>query len=518
MKDLTSSAYTFENLIAGGYLYVDKTGYLWELMRPTQGIYFLSRPRRFGKSLTISTLKAAFQGKRQLFEGLALYDKPFDWKEYPVIHLDLGSCGAVSAAALELHLFETLGACAAGFGLKLTRSDVSGKFTELVEALAKRDKVVILVDEYDKPIIDNLLRPEAESIREVMAGFYSVIKTTNACQRFVLLTGVSKFSKVSVFSSLNNLVDISMDGRFATMLGYTQQELEANFADRLDAAAQSQGMSLDKLLARLREWYNGYRFEENAPTVYNPVSIAKFFESGGKFNNYWFETGTPGFLVKLVKEQRFDFELELATPVTSLAFSSFELNQLSAMPLLYQTGYLTIKNVVDNDEDDVFYQLGFPNREVEAAFESYLVTGYAGVAAERVEVHAAALAAALKAGDVDAFMERLKVFFANVPYDIQLKDEKYYQTIFYLVFHLLGFRAAAEVRTNKGRIDATVETAGRVFVFEFKLDGTAAEALAQIRAKDYHQKFLASGKELTLVGAAFDSSARNLGEWQVERA
>ena len=517
MKDITSSVYTFENLISGGFLYVDKTEQLWELMRQSQGVFFLSRPRRFGKSLAISTLKAAFQGKRQLFEGLALYDKPYDWKEHPVIHLDLGICGASTAAKLEIHLSETLQARAADFGLKLTRSDLSGKFTELVESLAKRGKVVILIDEYDKPLIDNLLEPEVEAIRKVMDSFYAVIKGTESCQRFVLMTGVSKFSKVSVFSKLNNLVDLTMDERCATMFGYTQQELEANFADRLDATAVKLGMTKQDLLAQLKEWYNGYRFHHNSPTVYNPVSIAKFFESGGEFNNFWFATGTPSFLLKLAKEQRFDFEATLANPVGELAFDCYEVGTLKALPLLFQTGYLTIVGM-ERKLGLRLYRLGFPNREVEAAFECYLLDDFANVAKETVEPDIVELAQAALDGDVDGFMERLKVFFANVPYDIQLKDEKYYQTIFFVVFRLLGFYVTAEARTNKGRIDATVETDRRVYVLEFKLDGTAAEALAQIRAKDYPQKYLASGKEITLIGAAFDFAERNLGQWLAEPA
>jgi hypothetical protein len=515
MKNLTTSVYTFEKLIEGCYSYIDKTEYIWNLIKEPYGIYFLSRPRRFGKSLTLSTLKAVFQNKKHLFKGLALENKPHDWKEYPLIHLDLGESPASSAAELDSALQASLDNTAREYKIKLNAPTASSRFSELIRMLKDQGKVVILIDEYDKPILDNITGENVQSIREVMESFYSVIKATEPYQRFVLLTGVSKFARVSVFSKLNNLTDITMDARFATMLGYTQEELEANFAEYIEHVCREQKMDKAELLAKLKLWYDGYKFHKNAEPVYNPVSIGKFFESGGEFKNFWFETGTPSFLLKLAKKQQFDFEKELSQPVSELAFASYEIDKLEALPLLFQTGYLTIKNAV-TDEDDTFYNLDFPNREVEAAFEAYLLNEYSGVKKERIEVYAAEMTRMLKANDVDGFMGKMKTFFTDIPCDIQVANEKYYQTIFYIVFRLIGLRIEAEARTNIGRIDAVAQTDKYVYIFEFKLNRSAAEALKQIHDKEYYQKYLASGKEIILIGAKFSTKKHNITDWKTE--
>jgi len=514
MKNLTTSVYTFEKLIGGGYFYVDKTEYIWGLIKESCGIYFLSRPRRFGKSLTLSTLKAVFQNKKHLFKGLALETKPYDWKEYPVIHLDLGECSASSAIELDEALQKALDNVASEYGIVLTGRSAHLRFSELIRAL--KNKVVILIDEYDKPILDNITKENIHGIREVLENFYSVIKATEPYQRFVLLTGVSKFSKVSVFSKLNNLTDITMDARYATMLGYTQEELESNFAEYIDHVCKEQKLNRKELLSKLKEWYNGYRFHQKAETVYNPVSIGKFFESSGEFKNYWFETGTPSFLLKLAKQQQFDFEKELTKAVSELAFASYEIDRLSALPLLFQTGYLTIKSFV-KDEDDTFYYLDFPNREVEAAFESYLLDEYSGVNKERVEVYVADMVKMLRNSKIDAFMEKMKLFFANIPNDIHIAQEKYYQTIFFIVFRLIGLRIEAESSTNIGYIDAVAQTDKYIYIFEFKLNRTADEALTQIHDRKYYQKYQNSGKEIILVGVNFSTDTRNIESWKTEK-
>jgi hypothetical protein len=515
MKNLTTSIYTFEKLIEGNYFYVDKTEYIWDLIKEPYGIYFLSRPRRFGKSLTLSTLKAVFQGKKNLFEGLALENKSYDWKEYPVIHLDLGESPASSAKELDEALKEAVNNAAEEYGVTLTGSTASLMFSELIRALKNQEKVVILIDEYDKPILDNATAKNIEEIRRVLEDFYSVVKATEPYQRFVLLTGVSKFSKVSVFSKLNNLTDITMDTRYATMLGYKQDELEANFSEHIDRVVEEQGIDRKELLKQLKEWYNGYRFEDNAETVYNPVSIGKFFESGGKFKNYWFETGTPSFLLKLAKEQQFDFEEAISEPVSELAFASYEINRLKPLALFVQTGYLTISGTVKED-NDLFYLLGFPNREVEAAFEAYLLDEYADVDKERVEVYAAEMARMLRTGDIDAFMEKMKYFFYNIPNDIHIAKEKYYQTIFFIVFRLIGLRIEAECSTNIGYIDAVTQTDKHIYIFEFKLNKTPDMALKQIHEKGYHRQYMNSGKEVILIGANFSTESRNIEGWKTE--
>ena len=278
MKDITSSVYNFEKLRQEGYLYVDKTEYIWNLINPAGESYFLSRPRRFGKSLTVSTLKAVFEGKKELFKGLAIYDKPYDWKPYPVIHLDFANCDIRTADELIKYLTWQLENIADSFHLQLRGEQLSVRFENLINDIAENGNVVIFVDEYDKPILNNIADQGAGEILNVLKGFYSNIKKTESKLRFVFVTGVSKFCHVSLFSDMNNLTDITMDARYATMFGYTQEELEANFGDRISALAGEQDIAAYK--AKIKDWYNGYRFHKNAKTVYNPVSLAYFFENG----------------------------------------------------------------------------------------------------------------------------------------------------------------------------------------------------------------------------------------------
>ncbi|MBN2643203.1 MAG: ATP-binding protein [Victivallales bacterium] len=513
MKDLTSSVYTFEDLIEGNFLYIDKTEYLWRLIQPAKGIYFLARPRRFGKSLALSTLKAVFQGKKALFKGLVLESKPYDWKVYPVIHLDFGNCDAFDADSLRQYLIETIDAIAKTHNISLTRSGVSGHFTELVEAMTIESKIVILIDEYDKPILDNITNPRSEDIRQVMEDFYSVVKGTEPYQRFVMLTGVSKFSKVSVFSKLNNLTDISMNANYATMFGYTQQELESNFADYINSAAKRLEMDRDELLRQLKEWYNGYRFEEDAATVYNPVSIAKFFESGGKFKNFWFETGTPRFLIDLLKQNNYDLPSLENLELDEVGFSAYEITNLAVEPLLFQTGYITIHSY---DPETMLYTLGYPNMEVKNAFIRHLMDVFTPVRKEIAASHIVKIFQAARSGAIDALMAQMRIFFSNIPNNITLQNEKYYQTVFYLVLKLVGIYIDVEVNTESGRINAVLQSGDRIIIAEFKLHDSAESALQQIKDKKYYEKYLSSGKEIIILGAAFDAETRNIEHWTSE--
>ena len=301
MKRITSFVYTFEELRNGDFLYVDKTESIWRLIQSTKEGYFLSRPRRFGKSLMISTLKAIFEGRRELFDGLAISKKEYDWKPYPVIHLDMGNCSAKTPKALEGFIEDRLCDIAAEHGVTLRGQSNATRFESLISALGKQEKVVILIDEYDKPILNNVTNPEADAILSVLKGFYSTVKTCEDLERFVFITGVTKFCHVSLFSDLNNLTDITMRSDYATMFGYTQSELEHYFSDRIKATARAQKISEEELKRKLKTGYDGYCFEETSETVYNPVSIAKFFENDGKLDNYWFATGTPSFLMELAK-------------------------------------------------------------------------------------------------------------------------------------------------------------------------------------------------------------------------
>ncbi len=517
MKDITSSVYNFEDLIQGNFLYVDKTEYIWQLIRPAKEMYFLSRPRRFGKSLTISTLKAVFEGKKELFKGLAIYDKPYDWKPYPVIHLSFGDYNPInnSIERLDAYLLDKIRSVAKSLNIDLPiTQDASSAFGKLIDIASVQANVVVLVDEYDKPILDNILKPNIKDIQQCLKGFFSVLKDRNDKERFLFVTGVSKFSHVSLFSDLNNLTDITMDARYAVMFGYTQDELEANFGDRISALAGEQDINAYK--TKIKEWYNGYRFEEKAKTVYNPVSLAQFFENGGKFNNYWFATGTPSFLMELTKKTDFDFRSVIGgDSVPEIAFSAFEIDNIDPLTLLLQTGYVTIKGTEERF-GQTWYFLDFPNREVAGAFSAYILNSYAGKTQTASVQFTAEIATALLNRDLKKLRKIMEVFFAGIPYTSHKKQESTFQTIFFSIFRLLGLYIEAESATNDGRIDAVVQTKDAIFIFEFKLDNDPT-ALEQIKEKEYYKKYLLDKRDIYIVGVNFDSEKGNLIGWEDEK-
>jgi len=512
VKPLTSSVYTFEDLIKGGFLYVDKTEVLWNLVHPYKAMYFLSRPRRFGKSLTVSTLKAIFEGKKELFKGLAIYDKPYDWKQYPVIHLDNGNCGARTASELCDFFHATLVNIAKENGLKLRGETLSTDFQFLIEDMAKKAPVVVLVDEYDKPILNNISSPASREILSVLKGFYATIKTCESRIRFAFVTGVTKFCHVSLFSDLNNLTDISMNADYATMLGYTQTEFEQNFAEWIALTEEKQDLPHDAFLGKIKNWYDGYRFEESAESVYNPVSTAQFFTSGGKFRNYWFETGTPSFLMELIRQKKFVFGEVLAESVPAAAFETFEIDDIDPVTLLFQTGYLTIKGT-EIKYDRTKYFMDFPNREVSESFNTRLLNAFTDRSDREVRSFNDHLSDAITRGDLPKFQKTLEVFFAGIAYDVHHKDEANFQNIFYSIFKLLGFNITAESRTSDGRIDAVVETDRFIYLFEFKLNKDDT-ALQQIMEKEYFKPYLLKSKRIVLVGANFDTGTGRLFGWK----
>jgi len=516
MKDLTSYVYSFEELIQGNFLYVDKTEYIWNLIRPSSAGYFLSRPRRFGKSLTLSTLKAVFEGKKELFKGLAIYDKPYDWKPYPIIHLDMANCDVHSEEDLRDYLVRMMNRLAKqhNVSVDIQRTQLSSSFSDLIEETAKTAPVVILLDEYDKPILENITSPDIAVIRDTLADFYSSIKKEMDYERFVFITGVTKFCHVSLFSKLNNLTDITMDARYATMFGYTQEEFEANFKEQIETVEKKQDLNHADFLAEIKNWYDGFRFHADSESVYNPVSLAKFFESGGEFNNYWFETGTPKFLIDLTKSQDFDFESALNEPVPGIAFSAFEIDNIDPLTLLLQTGYVTIKSA-EKKFGETWYNLDFPNREVVGAFNTYLLNRYSGKTQTGVVKFTAELTAAMNDGDIKRLRKAMEVFFAGISYEVHHKNESNFQNIFFALFRLLGIRIKAEEHTNDGRIDAVAETDKYVFLFEFKLDNDET-ALSQIKEKEYYKKYELSGKNIFLNGVTFSTENGQIIDWQTE--
>jgi hypothetical protein len=512
LKPLPIGNQTFRDVINGRNLYVDKTKWIYELLRASKGVYFLSRPRRFGKSLLISTLDEIFQGNKELFKGLWLYDSPYQWPQHPVIHIDFGRNQVKTADQLERSIKKTIRRLARQHQVKISEGNYIEQFDDLIFELGQRKQVVILIDEYDKPIIDNIENTaEARRIQTVLKGFYGVIKAMDAYIRFVLLTGISKFSRVGVFSGLNNLNDLSMNNQYSAMLGITQDELESYFSDYLQLFAKERGKTLSDLDTQIREWYNGFCFSRRCQPVYNPFSLLLLFQER-EFKNYWFESGTPTFLLKILKARSYDLPQLEALQVPELAFSTYEIESLEIIPLLFQTGYLTIKAYEDKFQT---YTLSYPNYEVKRAFMTYLLNAYSEVEIAFAGSTLKQLTMAFLDANWERFFYVLNSFLATIDYSLHIKQEKYYQTIFYLIFKLIGLEINAEVRTNQGRMDAVIEADGAVFIFEFKLEGSAAEALAQIKEKTYFAPYLLQEKPIHLAGVNFDMEKREAVEWAV---
>ena len=513
---------SFENLRRGGYVYVDKTSYLHSLVRQEGNMFFLSRPRRFGKTLTVSTLEAIFQGRRELFKGLAIDKTDYDWKTYPIIHIDFGDCGKSTPEGLEGWLKDRLEEVADSYGvgpLDMTKTS-DDLFAKLILLLSKKDKVVVLVDEYDKVLSDNVFSPEVEKLRQVLGNFYQVVKTKGALLRFVFITGVTKYARLSVFSKMNNLNDISLDPGYGTMLGYTQKELEENFAGYIGQGTRDTGMGREAYLAKVREMYDGYRFAPGCETVYNPVSVGLFFTNGhGKaFKNFWFDTGSSKLVMDMAQSVDLDVTEDLGMGMDADALSEFDVAELKDMrgdinkvqAFLLQTGYLTIES-----GNESMLMLRFPNAEVRNAYSKSLLRRLYGPTSQNVIM---AMENRLKEGDTASFMEMLAAFFAKIPYKEARKESDFAQVVDALVAAMsVDVRMASEDRTSAGRIDLTVETDRHVYVMEFKVDKSAETALRQIKEKRYADKFrLEKGKTIHLLGIAFSSTGHTVQDWKEE--
>ncbi len=510
-KELNTGTAIFKDIILNNGMYVDKTKEIYDLINTSKGQFFLSRPRRFGKSMTLSTLKSVFEGDKELFKGLYIYGKPFDWKTYPVIHLSMNRMGSESVEEFEENLCLNLNDIADKYDIEITTKRSYQIFKQLLSRLNKiQGKVVVLIDEYDKPILDNVLDLEkCTEIRTLLKSFYGQIKANEEYIRFSFLTGVSKFTQVSVFSDLNNLTDITMDKNFASICGFTQEECEHYFSEWITKNAETLKITKEAYLAKLKEHYNGIRFSKKPLYLYNPVSFTNAMKNCD-FENYWFETGTPTFLLKLLKNTDYDISILEDLKVKPSVFSSYEIERLSVEALLYQTGYLTIK---DYDVETQEYTLSYPNREVGESFSDRLIDFYSELPAAQMSRIFRTLYESLQKNSLDDFIEALKVYYANIDYDLKSKTEQCYHLIFYLVFTNLGFRINTEVKTNKGRMDAVITTPKFIYIFEFKLDQSAEAAIAQIKGREYYQKYLLSEKQLILVGVNFDSKTGQIDDW-----
>ncbi len=509
MKKLPIGIQDFSKLREGNYLYVDKTELIYQLAQ-AGGYYFLSRPRRFGKSLLMSTLRELFQGNKPLFDGLWI-ENHWDWDiKYPVIHLSFNEIG-YKGLGLEESLRKAVQRNAVLHDIQLEESNIALIFRELVYKLSEKNKVVLLIDEYDKPLIDYISDPEQlEQNRNVLREFYSIIKSADPYLNFVMLTGVSRFSKVSIFSDLNNLRDITINKQFNAIGGYTQTELAYYFEDRIGQMAKTADTTKEELLVEIRKWYNGYSWT-GPERLYNPFSILNFM-ADGTFNNYWFNTGTPNFLIEVLKKgYHFDLD-ELETGSTSL--DSIDLINPDYRSLLFQTGYLTIKgrpyfNV---------YVLGYPNKEVEDAMLQHLAGAYSYRSQGDVAPMVIKLQKALREGDIKRFISILNSLFASIPEKIfRQRNEAAYHAVVYTSLKLMGFYIDCEVSVGDGIVDAIIKTDSRIYVIEFKYDKTPEEAIQQIREKNYAEPFRHDGREIVLLGVAFGKEEKGVSGWKEEK-
>ena len=468
----------FEKIRTDGYFYIDKTALIYQMVK-TGSYYFLSRPRRFGKSLLISTLEAYFLGKKELFEGLAMEKLEKDWITYPIFHMDLNTEKYDTRESLDSILNFTLEKWEQQYGTAPSETTFALRFRGLIERAYKQtgQRVVILIDEYDKPMLQAIGNEELQKeFRNTMKAFYSVLKTMDGCIQFAFLTGVTKFGKVSVFSDLNNLDDISMRNQYIDICGVSEKELHDDLEIELHELADIKGVSYHEICDKLREYYDGYHFTHNSIGIYNPFSLLNTFKYK-EFGSYWFETGTPTYLVELLKKHHYDLR-RMAHEETSISvLNSIDSASDNPIPVIYQSGYLTIKGY---DEEFGIYSLGFPNREVEEGFIKFLLPFYANTNAVESEFEIQKFVREIRIGDYDSFFRRLRSFFADTPYELIRDLELHYQNVLFIVFKLVGFYVKAEYHTSEGRIDLVLQTDKFVYVIEFKLDGTAEDALRQI--------------------------------------
>ena len=503
----------FESLRKDGFFYIDKTALVYQLVK-TGRYYFLSRPRRFGKSLLISTLEAYFQGKKELFTGLAIEKLEKDWIQYPIFHLDLNIGKYDAPDSLDKILNDHLELWESQYGTRPSEVTSALRFKGVVSRAYEQtgQRVVILVDEYDKPMLQAIGNQELQKeYRNALKPFYGVLKTMDGCIKFALLTGVTKFGKVSVFSDLNNLNDLSMWNKYIDICGISDKELQENLEEEMHEFAEAQGMTYEQFRDKLREYYDGYHFTQNSIGIYNPFSLLNAFDRK-EFGSYWFETGTPTYLIELLKRYHYDLE-HMAHAETYADVLNSIYGDEEPLPVIFQSGYLTIKGY---DERFGLYRLGFPNREVEEGFVKFLVPYYTRFNKIEAPFEVLKFVQEIERGEPDAFFRRLQSFFADTPYELVKDLELHYQNVLFIVFKLVGFYVKAEYHTSQGRIDLVLQTDKYIYVMEFKLDGTAEEALQQINDKQYALPFAADSRKVLKIGVNFSNTTRNIERWVVE--
>ena len=568
-RKLPVGVQSFEKLRRDDYLYIDKTAFVWNLIKSSNP-YFLSRPRRFGKSLFLSTLAAYFLGQKELFKGLylekaeeelAIQEQRTAWQEYPVLYLDFNTGNYGESDDLSINLNNHLCKWEKQYGTEVSEQTFALRFAGVIERAYKQTgkQVVILVDEYDKPLLQTMGTNEAlnEQYRNALKAFYSVIKTCDQYIRFAFLTGVTKFSKVSIFSDLNNLEDISLQRNYAGICGITGQELEQNFEPEIATLSTVEKLNREEMFAVLKKRYDGYLFAKEGVSVYNPFSILSAFKAE-ELGSYWFSTGTPTFLVNYLKEAHYFIpDLDGNVELSEAGLQTYRAIAQDTLPILFQAGYLTIKEYIS---DLRLYRLGFPNDEVRYGFLENLLPAYSNVQFDQAGTSVARFVQDIRKGKVDSFMERMQAIISGIPYDnfskenLQLREQNY-QTAVYLIFELMGqfvqteihcYSSAAmdggcsaqqrcfgsaETRSQNytrtysfddstGRADCVVETTDAIYIFEFKLtgNGTAEDAINQIKEQKYAAKYKAEGKKIVLIGTSFDEETRTIKDWVVNNS
>lgn len=504
----------FEGLRKDGYLYVDKTSIIKRLIEGGK-YYFLSRPRRFGKSLLVSTFQAFFEGKRELFKGLAIDTDDMCWEAHPVMHLDLNSQKYESKDCLDGMLNDFLTKEEAKYGKVQDNIYFGIRFCDVIRnAYEKTGKrVVILIDEYDKPMLQAIGNTELQDeFRNTLKAFYGALKSMDGCIQFAFITGVTKFGKISVFSDLNHLTDLSMDARYYDICGITEQELHDYFKDGISELASANNISDEECTAVLKKRYDGYHFHHNVPGIYNPFSLLKTV-STKEFGSYWFETGTPNYLVKLLQLHNYNLEKMAKVQTTARILDSIDAEDTNPISVLYQSGYLTIK---DYNPRFHMFTLGFPNKEVEEGFMDYLVPFYTNIDTIDSSFQIQCFVDDVEKGRTDQFIKRLRSFFADTPYELVKDIENHYQNVLFIISRLMGFYTKAEYHTSEGRIDMVILTDDYCYVMEFKLDGTAEEALQQIKDKHYTLPFEINGQKIIRIGMNFSSKTRNIDNVAIE--
>lgn len=504
---------SFKEVREGGYAYIDKTALLYELVQGGK-YYFLSRPRRFGKSLFLSTLRAYFEGKRELFEGLAVAGQEKEWRSYPVLYIDLNARDYVGEESLEAELNRHLEVWEKQYGDEFRERATEERFLQIIKKISEQTgkQVVILVDEYDKPLIQAIDQPEIQqSIRRKLKSFYGVLKTMDEYIRFAFLTGVTKFGKVSVFSDMNHLTDISMLPQYANICGVTETELRQYLDECVAGLAVAQGMEKEDCYKKLKRSFDGYHFYPGSEGIYNPFSLLNTL-AYRVFKDYWFETGTPTILVRQLQKTDYPLEDMTRESVTADALNSIDIMDENPLPMIFQSGYLTIKSY---DKEFGTYTLGFPNKEVEEGFLKFIYPYFTPRPKSRSQFQIDKFVKDVQSGQAENFMQRLCAFFSDGNYQIVGDREIYFQNTLYVFFKLMGLHVDVECHTSDGRMDILIQTEGYIYIMELKVDKTADEALRQIEEKGYAEPFSLDKRKIFKIGVNFNSVSRRIDDWKV---